>query len=72
MQLHSMSMDAYGNGKPPVGENQVAEFERMASGLIEAAAKGTAEGLQTGFDAELKKIQGLGKSKPVEPIIEAE
>lgn len=69
-QLHVMSMDAYGGGKPPVNEGQVSAFEKMATDMVEAAAKGTAAALNDGFEAKLQKIKNLGRAtKPVEPVI---
>lgn len=68
-QLHAMSVDAYGNGKIPIKEDKAAAFEKMATDLVEAAAKGTATALSDDFNKKLLRIQSLGRAtKPAEPI----
>lgn len=69
-RLQEMSFNAYGGGKvPPASEGNSSELERIANGLVRAAAEGAVTAASDGFKDKLERIKQLGKKeKMAEPI----
>lgn len=70
--LQEMQLNAYLSSSKSLPENSNA-FERLAIGVVRAAAEGVSRGAHDTFEDKMKKIRRLGKCAPpktVEAVVE--